>query len=155
MRRVPAYLSMAAALLLANVCVAAPGDEIRDLFAKFVAAQNSHDVAAVRELLRDSPDFLWVTRGVAIWGRDPALQRFATLYQGTWHLQPDAAGVRITVLNDSTAQLVAPVTFSIGAPGQPATDAPFILTQTWVRTEGGWKISSLLPIPVPPPPPAK
>jgi hypothetical protein len=42
------------------------------LFAKFVAAQNAHDLKAVGELLQDSPQFLWITRGVPIWGRDAA-----------------------------------------------------------------------------------
>ena len=58
------------------------------VFDQFVKAQNSHDVAAVRELLLDSPNFLWVTRGAPIWGRDAALKRFETLYQGTWKLRP-------------------------------------------------------------------
>ena len=48
-------------------------DEVKALFSKFVAAQNAHDIKAVTELLQDSPNFLWITRGAPIWGRDAAL----------------------------------------------------------------------------------
>ena len=46
-----------------TVVTAAPEDDVRLVFDQFVDAQNSHDVVAVRELLLDSPNFLWVTRG--------------------------------------------------------------------------------------------
>ena len=66
-------------------------DDVKAAFDRFVAAQNSHDISAVRDVLLDSPNFLWVTRGAPIWGRDAALKRFETLYQGTWKLSPDAS----------------------------------------------------------------
>ena len=47
---------------------ALPEDDVRAAFDQFVIAQNAHDAAAVRELLLDSPSFLWVTRGAPIWG---------------------------------------------------------------------------------------
>ena len=85
------------------------------------------------------------------------MKRFESLYQGTWRLAPDAAGVRVVVLSDTAAQLFVPVLFTIGPPGQIAADAPFLLNQTLVRTAGGWRIASILPIPLPAPtpPPAK
>jgi hypothetical protein len=46
------------------------------LFAKSIAAQNAHDINAVGDILQDSPQFLWITRGVALSGRDAALKRF-------------------------------------------------------------------------------
>jgi hypothetical protein len=77
-------------MLLAVVGPAPAGteDEVKALFAKFLAAQNAHDLKAVGELLQDSPQFLWITRGTPIWGRDAALKRFEALYQGTWSLDP-------------------------------------------------------------------
>jgi hypothetical protein len=51
-------------------------DDVKATFDRFVAAQNAHDVSAVRDLLLDSPNFLWVTRGAPIWGREAALKRF-------------------------------------------------------------------------------
>ena len=72
-------------LAVAGVAKAGSEDEVKALFAKFVAAQNAHDLKAVGDLLQeDSPQFLWITRGTPIWGRDAALKRFEALYQGTW-----------------------------------------------------------------------
>ena len=129
-------------------------DDVKATFDRFVTAQNAHDVSAVRELLLDSPNFLWVTRGAPIWGRDAALKRFETLYQGTWKLSPDTANLKVVLLNDTTAQLFVPIMFNIGPPGQPAPDAPFLMNQTLVKTTAGWRIANILPIPVPPPAPA-
>jgi ketosteroid isomerase-like protein len=130
---------------------AAVDDDVKVTFDRFVAAQNAHDVSAVRDVLLDSPNFLWITRGAPIWGRDAALKRFETLYQGTWKLSPDTANLKVVVLSDTTAQLYVPIMFNIGPPGQPAPDAPFLMNQTLVKTAAGWRIASILPIPLPPP----
>lgn len=131
--------------------MAAPEDDVRLIFDQFVKAQNAHDVIAVRELLLDSPNFLWVTRGAPVWGRDAALKRFETLYQGTWKLSPDMANLKAVLVSDTTAQLHVPITFNIGAPGQPAPDAPFLMNQTLVKTAAGWRIANIVPIPLPAP----
>ena len=137
-------------------CFAATEDDVKSIFDRFVAAQNAHDIAAVRDLLLDSPTFLWITRGAPIWGRDAALKRFETLYQGTWNLSPDISNLKVVLLNDATAQLYVPIRFNIGPVGQPAPDAPFLMNQTLVKTATGWRIANVLPIPVPPAPaPAK
>lgn len=145
-------LCVAGALALSyTVAAAASEDDIRKHFDDFLKAQNAHDIAAVRELLLDSPSFLWVTRGAPIWGREAALKRFELLYQGTWKLSPDLTQLKIAMVNDATAQLYVPITFNIGAPGQPAPDAPFLMNQTLVKTEAGWRIANILPIPGPAP----
>ena len=128
-----------------------PEDDVRATFDQFVKAQNAHDVAAVRELLLDSPNFLWVTRGAPIWGRDAALKRFETLYQGTWKLSPDTANLKAVLVSDMVAQIYVPITFNIGPPGQPAPDALFLMNQTLVKTAAGWRIANILPIPLPTP----
>ena len=133
------------------VAGAASEDDVRAVFDQFVKAQNSHDVAAVRESLLDSPNFLWVTRGVAVWGREAALKRFESLYQGTWKLSPDMQNLKTVLISDTTAQLYVPITFNIGAPGQPAPDTPFLMNQTLVKTAAGWRIANILPIPLPAP----
>lgn len=130
---------------------ASPEDDVRVAFDQFVKAQNAHDVAAVRELLLDSPSFLWVTRGAPIWGRDAALKRFETLYQGTWNLSPDIANLRAVLVSDVVAQIYVPITFNIGPPSQPAPDALFLMNQTLVKTTAGWRIANILPIPLPMP----
>jgi len=55
-------------LAVGGLARAGTEDEIKALFAKFVAAQNAHDLKTVGELLQDSPQFLWITRGTPIWG---------------------------------------------------------------------------------------
>ena len=137
----------------AGTAFAGVTDEVRATFDRFVAAQNAHDVSAVRDLLLDSPDFLWVTRGAPIWGRDAALVRFEALYQGTWKLSPDTSNLKVVALNNTTAQLFVPIIYNIGPAGQPAPDAPFLMNQTLVKTGAGWRIANILPVPVPPPAP--
>jgi len=91
-------------LTVAGVARAGTEDEVKALFAKFVAAQNAHDLKAVGELLQDSAQFLWVTRGVPIWGRDAALKRFEVLYQGTWSLDPKIDELRVIELQPGVVQ---------------------------------------------------
>ena len=133
------------------IAVAAPEDEVRKTFEQFVTAQNAHDISAVENLLLESPDFLWITRGAPIWGRDAAIKRFRALYEGTWRLEPEAGALKVIMLADGTAQVFVPIAFSIGAPGQPPQTTRFLMNQVFKKTSGGWKVSSILPIPAPNP----
>ena len=150
MRPILAMLAVVLTLFMGDAFASAD-DDVKATFDRFVAAQNAHDVSAVRDLLWDSTNFLWVTRGTPIWGRDVALKRFETLYQGTWKLSPDTPNLKVILLSDTTAQLFVPIMFNIGPPGQPAPDAPFLMNQTLVKTAAGWRIASILPVPLPPP----
>ena len=148
--RVIAVSTMLAAASLAPRCAAASSeDEVRAAFDQFVVAQNAHDVKAVEALLLPSAEFLWITRGAPLWGRDAALQRFVSLYQGTWRLDPEAASLKIMMLNEGAAQVYVPINFAIGAPGQPAQQLKFLMNQVLVRTPAGWRVASILPIPAP------
>jgi ketosteroid isomerase-like protein len=142
----------AALLFLGCTCgtsaFAAPADDVGRDFDQFVAAQNAHDLPAVRRLLADGPQFLWVTRGVVVRGSDAAIERFRDLYKGTWNLTVTSKA-EIFAIDRNNIQLIAPVTFSIGAPGSAPTETRFILTQLWHRQGGRWRISSLLPIAAP------
>ena len=138
-------------MLAFSSAFAMPEDDVKETFDRFVIAQNAHDATAVRELLWDSPSFLWVTRGAPIWGREAAIKRFETLYQGTWKLSPDVSGLKVVMLSDSTAQLFVPITFNIGPSGQAAPDTPFLMNQTLVKSAAGWRIANILPIPLPAP----
>lgn len=121
-------------------------DEVRAVFDRFVAAQNAHDLGKVGELLWDSPRFLWITRGAAIWGRQPALTRFESLYRGTWRLEPVMPELRVALLGDGVAQIYVPIVFTIGPPGQDAQKIRFLMNQVLLKTSEGWKVSSILPI---------
>jgi ketosteroid isomerase-like protein len=129
--------------------IAAPEDQVRATFDRFVAAQNAHDSKAVESLLLDSPHFLWITRGTPIWGQDVALKRFIGLYDGTWRLDPEPSGLKITMLADGVAQIYVPIIFTMGAAGQPPQQTRFLMNQVLVKTPDGWRVSSILPIPAP------
>jgi len=100
-------------------------------------------------LLLGSPDFLWITRGSPVWGQDAALKRFASLYEGTWRLDPELTSLKVILIGESVAQVYAPIVFAIGAAGQPPQAAKFLMNLVMVKTQTGWKVSSILPIPVP------
>ena len=141
----------AASLLILSLATspgfAAPEEEVRATFERFVAAQNAHDVKAVASLLVGSPDFLWITRGAPVWGTEAALKRFGALYEGTWRLEPDAPALKTTLLADGAAQVYVPILFTIGAPGQSPQATRFLMNLVLVNTPSGWKVSSILPIP--------
>ena len=86
---------------------------------KFVVAQNAHDLKAVGEILQDSPQMFWITRGQVYWGRDAALKRFGEYYQGTWALEPKTNEIKVVELSPDVAQLFAPTVFRIASPGGP------------------------------------
>jgi ketosteroid isomerase-like protein len=136
-------------MICAGSVQAGPEDEVKAQFSKFVAAQNAHDLKAVGDMLLDSPQFLWITRGAPIWGREAALKRFEALYQGTWFLDPKTDELKVFEVQPGVAQLYVPITFMIAPAGQTAQPARFLMNQILVKTPEGWKVSSVLPIPVP------
>jgi ketosteroid isomerase-like protein len=148
-RRLIACVALMFISLMIKAAVAAPEDEVRATFDRFVAAQNAHDVKAVESLLLGSPDFLWITRGTPVWGHDAALKRFTALYEGTWRLDPEPSGLKITMIDDGVAQIYVPIIFTIGAAGQPPQQTRFLMNQLLVKTPSGWRVSSILPIPAP------
>jgi hypothetical protein len=103
----------------------------------------------VEALLLASPEFLWVTRGTAVWGQDAALKRFAALYDGTWMLEPETSKLKIVFLGNRVAHIHVPIVFSIGAPGQSAQQTRFLMNQVVVNTPNGWRVATILPIPAP------
>jgi hypothetical protein len=149
-RRSFCVLTTAVALIgsIEGAC-ASTEDEVRATFDRFVQVQNAHDTKALGTLLADSPQFLWITRGTVVWGRDAALQRFSKLHEGIWRLDPDPASVRVTPISDGAAQLHATVQFTVGAPNQPPQVTRFFLNQVLVKSGGAWRVMSIFPIPAP------
>ena len=138
-----------ATLLTGAAATAAPMDDVKTAFDAFVTAQNAHDATAVRALLADAPDFLWITRGNVVWGRDAAMKRFEANYAGTWKLAPKLTELKVILLGDGAAQLYVPVLFTVGPAGQPAQESWSFINQTLLKTAEGWKVRSILPIPAP------
>jgi ketosteroid isomerase-like protein len=127
----------------------AAAQEIMAFFDQFVTAQNAHDPTAVGDLLWDNPGFLWITGGNLIRGKDAALQRFGTLYTGTWHLDPKLDQLQITKVSADVAGIYDRIDFTIGAAGQTATTTQFLWNAVVVKTQKGWQVASILPIAAP------
>ena len=122
--------------------------EVKELFDRFVAAQNAHDLTTVGDLLLDSPRFLWITRGTPLWGREAALKRFETLYEGTYRWEPSLEELQIIVLKDDVAHVYVPITYTIGVANHEL-QLRFLMNHVIVKTVTGWKVASILPTPAP------
>ena len=143
-------------LLLVTLCgIAAPAqaqaqvpEEIRGLFNIFVRESNARNVAAVGQLMHDSRDLLWVSpRGCVAHGRDAALQVLTSSAATPWRMEPDFAALRVTSLGETALRLSVPVKITNGS--DPAAKAePYLLTQEFVKTALGWRISSSVPAPL-------
>jgi hypothetical protein len=150
MRRPP----VTAVLLLVVMTVASGGPasaaadetEARAFFTKFVTAQNAHNAADVKSMLWNSPDMLWFSRGVETRGRDAVAARFKEYYEGTWHLEPDMSRFHVAAISADVMQILVPIVFTRGLPGQPPQDNTFLISQTLVHDADGWHIASILPI---------
>jgi ketosteroid isomerase-like protein len=138
------------ATLVANAQTAKPTDPVRDeiraVFVRFVAAQNAHDADTVGSMIWDSPDFLWVSRGNPVRGSQEAIAIFRSYYKGTWHLEPDMTRFNVTLITDGVAQVLVPVVFTRGLPGQPPQSAEYLISQTLVHDREGWHITTILPV---------
>jgi uncharacterized protein (TIGR02246 family) len=135
--------------LTAGAVRAGTEDEVKAVFDRFIAAQNAHDAKTVGEILQDSPQIFWITRGQVYLGRDAVLKRFEEYYQGTWAVEPRTGEIKVFELSPGVAQLFAPTVFRIAPAGQAAQPALFFLNQIYVKTPGGWRLASIFPILVP------
>jgi hypothetical protein len=127
------------ALLISVASASAAGSDVRTAFQKFVTVQNAHDLASLKSILLDSPDFLWISAGTPIWGRDAALRQFAALYKGSWKLESDMAGFKAQQLGDGVAVVFVPVTITVGAPGKPKVKVKLLMSQIYARVGNDWK----------------
>ncbi len=134
------------AVLGGNASAAADETKARAFFAKFVAAQNAHDASDVKAMLWNSPGMLWYGRGVETRGREAVADRFREYYQGTWHLEPDMSQFHATVISSDVMQILVPIVFTRGLPGQPSQDNKFLISQTFVHDANGWHVASIMPI---------
>jgi ketosteroid isomerase-like protein len=125
-------------------------DEVSATFRQFVAAQNARDEAALTPLLRAGPEFLWVTTtAVTVWGRDAAVARFRTNWQGQWHLAPDYDALRVVEVAPDVALLHVPVMATFAPHGQPVTPNAVRWNGIFARGDGGWTVAAILLATVP------
>src|SRR6266851_2386177 len=121
-----------------------PASASRLVYQRFVAAQNAGDLAAVEAILLDSPNFLWVSDGMSIWGRAATLARMALFQQAEiWHVDPDLAKAVTVPLDDKTAFLHLPLVLAIGSKAGGVDRVKFLVSVLCVETAQGWRIAAL------------
>jgi ketosteroid isomerase-like protein len=141
-----AYASEAApvAAPVAAPAAATVPAEILAVYARFIAVQNAHDRAAVSDVLLDSKDFVWAQMGGnSLWGHKEAMDAFQEQWKGTWTLDPQLKEVRIASVAPNVAVLITPLLFTQGDPGGKPSTVPIRWSGVFVKTAGGWRISSI------------
>jgi ketosteroid isomerase-like protein len=139
-----------AALLLVHPAIpvrAGQGEEVLSLYRAFAAAQNRRDTAAVRKMLWESPDFLWISDGRPYWGRETMLLRMAQFQKAdVWRVEPDYASARVVRIGDDAAYVHIPLILVIGAKDDPAR-LRWLVEVVCRRTPDGWRIAGLFTAP--------
>jgi uncharacterized protein (TIGR02246 family) len=136
-------LALIAGLALASPALADPQAEVRALYDAFAAAQNAHDIDAVRATLSDSADFLWISDGRPVWGRDAMLERMAGFQKAeVWRVEPEYAASKVIVLDDNTAVFHIPLLLVLGTKADPAR-LKWLVEVLCQKEAGGWRIAGL------------
>ena len=150
MKGLLALIFAAAAIFPALARAATMEDEVRAVFDRYVSIQNAHDLKSMRSLLVDSPDFLWISRGKPIWGREAALKELEERYKGTWHLEVDRTDLRVISVSRRVAHVYATTQLTAGEAGHKPSRTRAYINLVMVKKPEGWQIASVLPIQAPP-----
>ena len=143
MRKILASVALALAAMTSADARAAPADEVRAIYGRFLAAQNARDLQQVRSVLWDSPTFLWVSDGMSIWGPDALVERMGQFQKAeVWHVEPDLANAVPVELSGTIAYLHLPLVLTIGSGGKP-DQLRFLVSVLGVQTQEGWRIAAL------------
>jgi ketosteroid isomerase-like protein len=139
-----AIVLLAAVLTAPGTTAADPSDAARALYGQFAAAQNMRDLEKVRSLLLDSPNFLWVSDGKSIWGRDAVLKRMGVFQEARiWRVEPALDESVAVAVADDTAFLHLPLELTLAfSPAEPDR-LRFLVSVLCVRTSQGWRIAAL------------
>jgi len=148
MKRTIVLAGLVAAVLISGEPASAASNEAdaRALFTAFIVAQNAHDISAVKSMLWKSPETLLYSRGIEARGTEAVAQRFAEYYHGTWQLKPDMTKFEISTISDNVVQILVPIVFMRGLPGAKPRSNTFLISQTYVKGDNGWRVAVILPI---------
>jgi hypothetical protein len=130
-------------LIATPVAAADPSSQVRALYERFAAAQNTRDLKQMRPVLLDSPTFLWVSDGQSFWGPDAVLARMAS-FQGAevWRVEPDLVHAVAVPVSERVAYLHLPLVLVIGPAARPDR-LRFLVSMLGVETAQGWRIAAL------------
>jgi len=134
--------------------------EIKTLYKSLIAAENRHDLAAVKPFVWVSPSALFVAKTATaaegnwagFWGDEVVLHHLGELYQGPFEIDPDYSQEKVVGLTHDVAETYAPVKITVAYAGQTPVPKPFLMILEWVRTADGWKMATDIAFPIPPAP---
>jgi hypothetical protein len=160
------YTILAVAGVLAGLSAAAHAalpdaatlDGITAEYRTLIEAENRHDLAAVRPMVWQSPDMLFVAKTATpaegnwggFWGTDVVMKHFADLYAGSFVMAPHYDRVKTVGLTADVAETYAPLDITVAYAGQTPVPKPFLMIVTWVHTQDGWKMATDIALPIPP-----
>lgn len=137
-------LALSVAVPFCGATLAAPRDEIRATYEHFVAAQNARDLARVRALLIDGPDFLWVSAGKSFWGRDTLIERMARFQRAPiWQAVPDLDHAAFVEVGPAAAYIHMPLVLRIGQGTEAPQETRFLVSILFRRVDESWRIAAL------------
>jgi uncharacterized protein (TIGR02246 family) len=132
-------------IMLGQSAKADISSDVRALYQQFITAQNAGDMEEVRSLLIDRPDFLWVTDGMAVWGRDPTIARMSFFQKSEiWRVEPSLDKSRIVELGPDAAIFHLPLVLVIGSSSPGPDRLKFLVEVVCHKTTAGWRIAALL-----------
>jgi SnoaL-like domain len=138
-------------------------DGVRALFEQLIDAENRHDLNAVRPLVWESPNALFVAKTetpaegnwAGFWGTEVVLSQLGELYNaGSFHIELDYERVKVVGIAPDVAETYAPVKITVAYAGQTPVPKPFLMILNWVRTPEGWRMATDIALPIPPAPAA-
>ena len=119
--------------------------DVRALYQQFVAAQNASDLEKVRALLVEGPGFLWITDGMAVWGRDATIARMSLFQKSEiWRVDPELDKSRVVELGPDAAIFHLPLVLVIGSRSPGPSHLRFLVEVVCQKTAAGWRIAALL-----------
>jgi ketosteroid isomerase-like protein len=137
-------LALTLAVPFCGAALAAPRDEVRATYERFVAAQNDRDLGRVRDLLIDSPQFLWVSNGQSFWGRETLVERMSRFQRAeVWRALPDLDHATFVEVDAKAAYIHMPLLLQIGQHGEAVQDTRFLVSILFQQTDEGWRIAAL------------
>jgi hypothetical protein len=99
-------------------------EELKTLYKHLIDAENSHDIAAVRPLVWESKNALFVAKTATpaegnwagFWGTDVVLEQLDDLYKaGPFGIEPDYDNEKVVALSRDVAETYAPVNITVPA----------------------------------------
>jgi hypothetical protein len=136
------------------VGAASPQDqEVRHAYKELIDAENRHDLPAVRALVWNSSETLFVAKAPVgwhgYWGLDDVMQHLHDMYQQPFRIDPIYEEERVVFIKPDIAETYVPVKISVAFAGQNPVPRPFIMVLVWIKTPAGWRMTTDIPIPIP------